>query len=314
MNPIKTMLAHHVPMILDGAFATELEAQGCDLNDPLWSAKVLTENPELISQVHRNYFMAGADCVITASYQATIQGFMGKGFGRVEAEWFIKRSVELACQIRDSFWASCSESEKAGRVKPLVAASVGPYGAFLADGSEYRGKYDIGDEELFLFHRDRMALLVDAGPDLLACETIPCLREARAVIRSLQDHPAMSAWVSFTCMNGEHLRNGDSIADGARWLDGHDQVAAVGVNCTEPQYVSSLIREIRRGTGKPVVVYPNSGETYDPALKRWSGKDNLPSFSAMAKQWHHEGASIIGGCCRTGPDDIRAIRSWVQGS
>ena len=310
MNPIQKILSEHRLMILDGAFASELERRGCNLNDPLWSAKILIENPEIIRQVHRDYYEAGADCATTASYQATIDGFMKRGFPEARALELITLSVTLARQARDEFWAASGHD--AHRPYPLVAASVGPYGAYLADGSEYRGNYGLDEAALREFHRRRMAILVGAQPDLLACETIPCLVEALAIASLLPEHPGMYAWISFSARDGEHINSGERIEACARAIDPYPQVAAIGVNCTAPEHIGSLITEIRKGTEKPILVYPNSGETYDAVTKTWHGTTAEGSYGASARLWHEKGASIIGGCCRTSPEDIREIAAWAR--
>lgn len=310
MNPIAQILAKHSVMILDGAFSTELERRGCDLNDPLWSAKILMEDPDVIGLVHRDYYEAGADCATTASYQATLEGFMRRGLSERKAAGLIQLSIRIARKVRDEFWAQTAD--KSRRPFPLVAASVGPYGAFLADGSEYRGDYALDEKELRAFHRRRLALLVEAGPDLLACETIPCLKEAIALAELLPEHPGMYAWVSFSAKDGQHINSGEAIVDCARALDGYEQVAAIGINCTAPEHIASLIQEVRKGTSKPVLVYPNSGEQYDPVTKTWHGTTQEGSYGNSAKLWHERGASIIGGCCRTSPKDIREIAAWAR--
>jgi homocysteine S-methyltransferase len=309
MNPIDNILAGFQAMVLDGAFATELEKRDCDLNDPLWSAKILLEKPALIGAVHREYFMAGADCAITASYQATYEGFAARGMSEEEAGKLIRLAVEIARKVRDDFWLELED--KSSRPRPLVAASVGPYGAYLADGSEYRGDYRLDEERLMLFHRQRLQALISAEPDLLACETIPCFAEARALTRLLLEHPESYAWISFTAKDGLHTCNGEKIRDCAGWLDDYEQVAAIGINCTAPQYVSSLINEIKKATSKPIIVYPNSGATYDPLQKRWFDSD-VANFGTLAKGWFDDGARILGGCCRTGPEDISAICRWAR--
>lgn len=308
MNPIKDILDTFPLMILDGAFSTELERRGCNINDPLWSAKVLIENPELISAVHTDYFEAGADCVITASYQATYEGFMKRGLSEDQARELIQLSVTIATTARDIFWAHPGHQEN--RPKPLVAASIGPYGAYLADGSEYRGDYSMSETELKMFHRKRLHTLVDAGPDILACETIPCFMEAKVIVELMEEGPSISGWISFSAKDSLHINSGEKIQDCARWLDRHEQVAAVGVNCTAPEHVPSLINEIRKGTDKPVIVYPNSGEHYDAIAKVWHGCASGLSYGESARSWFEQGARIIGGCCRTTPEDIRAIASW----
>lgn len=311
MNPIQNILNGFPLMILDGAFATELEKRGCDLNHSLWSAKVLMESPEMIAEVHTDYIDAGADCVITASYQATVEGFRNHGLSENEALALIGKSVEIAVKARDRFWASCTQHTL--RPKPVVAASVGPYGAFLADGSEYRGDYQISEEELIAFHYPRMKAVIDAGADILACETIPCMMEARAITRLLQsEFPGHFAWMSFSAKDGKHISNGELMADCARELESCAQIAAIGINCTAPEHIASLIREIKGNSMKPVIVYPNSGESYEAGTRTWGGSHCEGSFSSGAQHWFEEGARIIGGCCRTSPEDIRAIVGWAR--
>lgn len=309
MNPIANILSKFPVMILDGAFATELEHRGAVINDELWSAKILFEQPELIKEVHTDYFQAGADCATSASYQATLAGFRRKGFSQEESARLITLSVKLARDARDNFW---SRHKSDGRPKPLVAASVGPYGAYLADGSEYRGDYSITAEELAVFHRDRLQLLIAAKPDILACETFPCLQEAQVLVNLLKEHKTMYAWISFSAKDATHISSGERLADCAAWLDQQPQVAAIGINCTAPQYISSLITEIAAHSAKPIIIYPNSGETYDPVDKVWHGASAAASFGDQAREWYQRGARILGGCCRTTPKDISDIAQWAR--
>jgi homocysteine S-methyltransferase len=306
MNPIETLLQNQPIAIVDGALATELERRGCDLNDALWSAKVLLEQPELIRQVHLDYFNAGADIAITASYQATVKGFAKRGLNKDEALALIQKSVQLAQSARDEFWSN--ESNRMNRAFPIIAGSVGPDGAFLADGSEYRGDYSMTEGELMDFHRPRLETLIASGADLLACETIPCFIEAQALIQLLSEFPGTSAWFTFTARDGEHISNGEKIADCAAVLDPFPQVAGIGVNCSSPLFIPSLIREIKKHTNKPIIVYPNSGEIYDPATNTWHGETSCESFGLQSKIWYENGARIIGGCCRTTPDHIEEVR------
>jgi len=310
MDPISNILASYPAVILDGALATELERRGCDLKDKLWSAKALLETPELIRQVHLDYFMAGADCAITASYQATVEGLSRRGLNEKEAIELIQSSVRLAVEARDEFWKD--EARCVGRPRPFVAASVGPYGAYLADGSEYRGDYGLTETQLMDFHRLRMKALIETDADMLACETIPCLVEAQALTRLLKEFPNTSAWISFSCRDDTHVCHGEKFEDCVRLVSQSPQVVAVGVNCTSPKFVSSLIREAKKATDKPILVYPNSGETYDASLHDWDGRPVCDSFADQAKEWVQVGARGIGGCCRTTPDDIRAIADWAR--
>ncbi|WP_413286863.1 homocysteine S-methyltransferase [Bacillus mojavensis] len=310
MNPIQHLLDTYPLIVLDGAMATELERKGCDLNDSLWSAKILMEQPELIKQVHADYFAAGADCAITASYQSTFEGFAARGLSEAEARRLIQMSVSIAAEARDEFWAQ--KENRLNRPKPIVAASVGPYGAYLADGSEYRGNYGISEDELAEFHRPRMKALIDAGADVLACETIPCLIEAKAIVRLLKEFPDTYAWFSFSAKDGLHISDGTPAADCASWLDQHSQAAAVGINCTPLQYISSLIAELKKNTSKPIIVYPNSGEQYDPDTKTWNGAACGEPYGQSARIWFENGAKLIGGCCRTKPEDIKEIAGWAR--
>lgn len=309
MNPVEQILKEFPILILDGAMATELEKYGCDLNDSLWSAKVLMENPELIKQVHMDYFQAGADCAITASYQATVEGFKQRGLSELEAIELIQKSVQIAKTARDEFW---STTDQTNRSKPLVAASVGPYGAYLANGSEYTGNYALSEDELVNFHGQRIQVLVEAGADILACETIPCLMEAKAIVRVLKEFPNIYAWFSFSAKDELHISEGEKVANCAKWLDEQQQVAAIGINCTSPIYIASLIKEIKAQTTKPVIVYPNSGESYDPISKTWGSTSCEGDFGINAQHWYEAGARLIGGCCKTKPSDIKEVVSWAR--
>ena len=312
MNPIASILDRYPALVIDGALATELERRGCDLKDNLWSAKILLEQPEKIKGVHYDYFQAGADCAITASYQATVQGLMKRGLTETEALALIQKSVTLAQEARDEFWAEASN--RVGRMKPFVAASVGPYGAYLADGSEYRGNYGLSETQLMDFHRPRMKALIDAHPDILACETIPSLIEAQALVRLLEEFQSIQAWISFSCRDEAHVNEGQRLEDCVRLIEASPFVAAVGVNCTSPKYVPALIWEAKKATSKPILVYPNSGESYDATSNDWDGHPVYASFGEEAKQWFREGARLIGGCCRTTPEDIHTIAQWVRRS
>ena len=310
INPLEPILSAHQIMILDGALATELEQAGCNLADSLWSAKILLEAPELIKSVHHAYFEAGADCAITASYQATIQGFEQRGIGREEATTLIQRSVQLAITARQEFWAN--PVNRRGRSKPIVAASIGPYGAYLADGSEYHGDYGLDQAMLIDFHRPRLDILAQTQADIFACETIPCLTEAQALAQLLAEYPDKTAWMTFTAKDEAYISNGESIIECVRWLNDYPQIVAVGVNCTHPKFLPGLIKTIKATTDKAIVVYPNSGEGYSAADQTWVGPAAYNDFGQLAEVWHQCGASIIGGCCRTTPTDIQAIAAWAS--
>ncbi len=306
-------------LVLDGALATELERRGADLHDPLWSARVLLEQPELIRQVHLDYFHAGADVATTATYQATFEGLAARGLSHEEAAARMQLAVQLACEARDSFWRAWGAPEGAahwrGRHRPLVAASIGPYGAMRADGSEYRGGYGLSRQALKDFHRPRLALLARSGADLLACETLPSLEEALALaelldeLRRAPDLAGLGAWISFSCRDEAHTCEGQRLADCAAALEGFAGVLALGVNCTAPQHVAALLDSARPFTTKPLLAYPNAGERYDPVAKVWQPDPACAHrpLAEMAMDWERAGARLIGGCCRTTPQDISAL-------
>jgi homocysteine S-methyltransferase len=285
-------------VILDGGLATELERGGADLSNPLWSARLLLDAPEAIEAVHAAYLAAGAQCVTSASYQASYEGFAAQGLTERETTRLLRLSVELADSARARF---------PGR-RLLVAASVGPYGAVLHDGSEYRGDYGLSVNALTEWHRRRFGVLATAGADILACETIPTVVEAEALVGLLAEYPDARAWVSFTCRDGQHTAAGESLREAAAMLDGEPQVVAVGVNCVPPHIVAQCVTELRAGTTKHIVVYPNSGEQWDPHAHAWQGLPERATLADLATGWVAAGASWIGGCCRTGPDDIAALR------
>jgi homocysteine S-methyltransferase len=304
-SPFEDFLAAQPVVVLDGALATELERRGADLRDPLWSAKYLIEQPGMIRAVHLDYFYAGADVATTATYQATFEAFQRRGIEQADAAHLMRNAVALAADARDEFWAI--RANRAGRLRPLVAASIGPYGAMLADGSEYRGHYAASDRALRDFHRLRLRVLAESGADVLACETLPCLREALILAQLLDEFPAMSAWISFSCQDGSRTCEGDDIGACAAALHPFAHIAAIGVNCTRPEHVGSLLRQTRRETDKPLIAYPNSGERYDAAAKAWLGSAHDQPFADLSRGWFDAGARIIGGCCRTTPADIKAI-------
>jgi homocysteine S-methyltransferase len=283
------LLASGQPVIIDGGLATQLEAQGCDIDNPLWSASVIGNDPQAIVDAHRAYLDAGAQIIISASYQAT-------------DTQLIAAATNLAIRARDEFI-----SDNPTRKEPLVAASIGPYGAVLSDGSEYTGDYDKDRAELVEFHRARLGQLDASKADLLACETVPSFDEAAALCELLNTSKT-PAWISFCCQNGAQLSDGTPIEDVVALFRGHPTVQAIGVNCTNPKFVIPLIERIKATARElPILVYPNSGETFEPDSKTWSGTVTSQDWSIAARAWQAAGARVIGGCCRTGPEHIRVL-------
>ena len=308
-NPLLPFFRQKKALILDGGLATTLEDRGFDLADDLWSARVLLENPEAIGQVHLDFLAAGADCITTATYQATLPGLQKRGLDAGQARAILESAVNLALSARKTFWSD--QENRRGRLHPLVAASVGPYGAYLADGSEYSGNYGLGQEELRRFHRDRWEILAASGADILACETLPNLQEAEALLELLHQTPGRWAWFSFCCRDGSSLGDGTPFARAVAMCAASSQVAAVGVNCTAPEFIGPLLEAGRQATDKPLIVYPNSGEIYDPVTKSWAAQSGQTTIPELAVTWVKQGARAIGGCCRTGPADIRKLHTHL---
>jgi len=288
-------------LVLDGGLSNQLGAAGHDLDDELWSARLLLERPEAITEAHLAYVEAGADVLITAGYQATFEGFARRGLSEERAAEVLGSSVGLAREAARRAAAQASEESARGPV--WVAASVGPYGAMLADGSEYRGRYGLSVAELERFHRPRMEVLAAAGPDVLALETVPDADEARALLRVVRGL-GVPAWLSYSVAGGR-TRAGQPLEEAFAVVSDVDEVIAVGVNCCAPQDVDAAVAAATRVTGKPVVVYPNSGETWDAGARAWSGR---PAFvPEQVTAWQKAGARLIGGCCRVGPEAVTRI-------
>lgn len=299
-------LAEGKLLILDGGLATEMEARGLNLDDPLWSFRQVMEAPAVVKAVHRSYLEAGADIILAASYQGTVQALQAEGCSVSEAETLLLRSVALAQEARATFLAQAPLSQ---RIAPLVAASIGPYGAYLADGSEYRGVYGLDAAALHAFHAKRFRLLAQSTADLLACETLPCLQEAKVLADLAAETAVPRTWLSFACRDGQSISDGTPFAACAELVAASPGVVALGINCTAPQHVSSLLRMARAtGLSKPLVVYPNAGEVYHPATKSWVGDRKVEDFTRQAREWVALGAQVIGGCCRTGPGHVQALR------
>lgn len=292
----ESRLQQGTPIILDGGLATQLEAQGCDLDTPLWSASLLQSNPDAIVAAHSAYLEAGAECILTASYQASREGFANAGLRAEQADQLMLKSVDLARQATAK-----------NRSDALVAASLGPYGAMLHDGSEYCGDYQVSKTTLRDFHEARLALFDSADVDVLALETVPSLVEAE-VLASLLLDVTKPSWVSFSCKDGAHISDGTAIEKVAQLFADHPTVRAVGINCTPPQFAIALIEKLRQALpDKAIVVYPNSGESYSVTDSRWEGEATPVDMANAVQSWMKAGASIVGGCCRVSPKHIAAM-------
>jgi len=312
------------PVVLDGGLSNQLEAQGCELSDELWSARLLADDPEQLRAAHAAYVRAGAQVLITGSYQASFEGFARRGVDRREAAGLFRRSVQLARAAAESGTGPHAGRRGAdGDGAPVrtgppgvqaavwVAGSVGPYGAVRADGSEYRGRYGLSVRELAAFHRPRAAALAEAEPDVLALETVPDVTEAEALLRAVRGL-GTPVWLSYT-IEGGRTRAGQPLADAFALAAGEDDVLAVGVNCCTAADADAAVAEAAACSGKPVVVYPNSGEVWDARARAWRGEPTFPppgcerDTARLLAGWVARGARLLGGCCRVGPDGIARL-------
>jgi homocysteine S-methyltransferase len=284
------------PLVLDGGLATQLEAQGRDLTSSVWSAQVLADDPDAVLDAHRTFFAAGAQVATTASYQVSSRGFASVGMDSVAISRLLRRSVRIARQAADE-----QDDER------WVAASVGPYGAALGDGSEYRGDYGLSVAQLRRWHRFGIQVLADVGPDVLALETVPCLVEAEALLEEVRGL-SKPCWLSMTC-DGDRTRADEPVAEAFAMAADVDEVVAVGVNCLDPADTPALVALARSVSGKPVVVYPNAGERWDAVARRWTGDRAV--VAGHVDGWLDAGAGLVGGCCRVGPDEITAVAGVV---
>ncbi len=288
------------PVPLDGGLATLLEACGHDLSSPMWSARLLLDDPAAIVAAHRRYYLAGARVAITSSYQASFQGFAALGLDDAAIRDVLRASTACASAARRQFDDG---------VDRWVAASVGPYGAVLADGSEYRGDYGMTAAQLRDWHGPRFEILCESGADVLAIETLPCLAEVQALVGLLAGS-GMGAWLSLSAQHGR-TRAGEPIAEAFALAGSCPEVIAVGVNCCGAAEVAELTSMAAEITGKPAVAYPNSGETWNPLSRNWSGPVDFDT--AEVRSWVGAGAALVGGCCRVGPASVSRIASALQG-
>ncbi|MGW7098662.1 homocysteine S-methyltransferase [Streptomyces sp. NPDC054838] len=282
-GPLAEVLARRA-VLLDGGLSNQLAAQGCDLSGGLWTGRVLAERPDQVEAAHTAYVRAGAEVLITASYQI--------GYRAPQAGALLRRSVALA-----------DRAARAAGHEVWVAASVGPYGAVRADGSEYRGRYGLGVAELAAFHRPRIEALVEAGPDVLAVETIPDTTEAEALLGVLAG-TGVPTWLSYTVAGGR-TRAGQPLAEAFALAARTPEVIALGVNCCDPQDVGPALEAAASVTGKPLLAYPNDGSVWDAATGRWHPPPARLPWPVTA--WRATGARLLGGCCRIGPPDITAL-------
>ncbi|KXT86257.1 homocysteine S-methyltransferase [Streptococcus oralis] len=309
MGILKELLEKKQMLLLDGALGTELELQGHDISGKLWSAKYLVGDPSVLVDLHAQYVAAGSDLITSASYQASLAGFLEEGLSSEAAKAALTSTIGLARQGIERAWSHLSEEEKEKRIYPLVGASIGPYAAYLADGSEYTGHYPIGRKELEAFHLERMELLVEAGADYLALETIPNKLETEVLLSLLAKFPQVDGYISFCSQDGKRISDGTPIEEVGQLCESVENLVAVGLNCTAPRHITPLLEKLSIVTKKPLLAYPNSGEIYDGELKCWhEAPAEEGSLVENSQTWIKSGVQLLGGCCRTRPADIANLR------
>jgi homocysteine S-methyltransferase len=294
------------PVVLDGAMSTPLEKLGADTNNDLWTAKALIDNEELVYEVHKMYFEAGADLIITDTYQANVQAFEKVGYSEKEARNLIKKAVKIAQKARDDY------ENRTGKHN-YIAGTIGPYGAYLANGSEYRGDYELSVEEYQQFHLPRIEELVNTEVDILAIETQPKLDEVLAILELLKKkYPQQKVYVSYTLSDDDTISDGTPLPRAIHALEDYSQVIAVGINCVKLELVEPALKNMKEITDKHLIVYPNSSAVYDPKSKTWSQPKTSVTFEELIPNWYEAGARIIGGCCTTGPKEIKAVADFIK--
>lgn len=298
-------LTNHT-VVLDGAMSTPLERLGADTNNDLWTAKALIDNEELVYEVHKMYFEAGADLIITDTYQANVQAFEKVGYSEKEARNLIKKAVKIAQKARDDY------ENRTGKHN-YIAGTIGPYGAYLANGSEYRGDYELSVEEYQQFHLPRIEELVNAEVDILAIETQPKLDEVLVILELLKEkYPQQKVYVSYTLSDDDTISDGTPLPRAIHALEDYSQVIAVGINCVKLELVEPALKNMKEITDKHLIVYPNSSAVYNPKSKTWSQTKTSATFEELIPNWYEAGARIIGGCCTTGPKEIKAVADFIK--
>lgn len=292
--------------VLDGSMAAALKEQGIDSTGELWTAQALSDNIEAVYDAHYSYLAAGAQMILTDTYQANLQAFEKAGHSKQQAENLVGMAVLVAQKARDDY------EEQTGK-HALVAASIGPYGAYLADGSEYRGDYLLNDAQYLNFHLPRFTAVLAQAPDCLALETQPKLSEPLALLRWLEKNvPQMPVYVSFTLRDEMTLSDGTELKRAVAAISKFEQVFAIGVNCIVPELVSGALKVMRQATTKKLIVYPNLGAQYDPETKTWAKSEQQLDFTQLTEKWYQAGARIIGGCCMTTSPQISQIATYFE--
>ena len=305
-SPFAPWLDHGSALLLDGGLGTELERRGHTQLGKLWSSALVRTNPAAIREVHRDYLEAGATCITSATFQAATSTLQSVGLHQAEGEELLRDAVALAARERDRYFHRHPDQRR-----PLVAASIGPYGAALCNGAEYTGDYRLKQRELRAFHADRWRVLCESEADVIALETIPSWEEARALLSLLSATPSRQAWLSFTCRDACHIADGTPLTEVVKATNDIPNLCAVGVNCIAPRLALRITEKLAALSSKPLIVYPNASNAWDLKTREPHDETIPEAFARAALQWQKAGAHVIGGCCRTTPGHIAAIRGVI---
>ncbi|ULG74649.1 homocysteine S-methyltransferase [Macrococcus brunensis] len=281
-------------ILLDGGFGTTVEQFGYDVNHPLWSSNLIESNPEAVYQVHQAFVDAGAEIILTNTYQAAIQSFINMGLNYQDARNYLKKAVEIA--------------RRAAKENTIIAGSLGPYGAMLGNGAEYTGDYIISEQDYIDYHKERLDILIEAGISVFAFETIPNLEEIKAVKKLLEEYEEIEAWLSVTLNDSTHLSDGTQLDEVIETVNAIPNVLAFGINCTSIKVIDEAVDKLIKQSSKDIILYPNGGRKYDASNKVWIG-DEEQSLLEAAVRWKDKGVKFIGGCCQVGPDDIKELKA-----
>lgn len=291
--------------VIDGAMSTALEELGYNTQSELWTAAAIIDRPDLIYKVHFNYLKAGADLIMTDTYQANIDAFKKLGYSEPESKGFISHAVKIAQQARDDY-------EKETGKHAYIIGTVGPYGAYLADGNEYRGDYNLSFDEYKSFYYEKIKLIINAGADVIGIETQPKLSETKAILSIIHTLSPIPVYVSFTLKDATHISEGIKLSRAVANVAIDPYVSAIGVNCTKLEIVESALHIMKKVTKKPLIIYPNTSAKYNIKTKKWTKSSNSKDFKDYIIKWYNAGAQLIGGCCTTLPKEINEISYFVN--
>ena len=286
--------------LLDGSMSFPMEQLGYNLKNKLWTGKALINNPDLIKDIHKGYIDAGADFISTSTYQISFDRLKNMGYQSEEIKKIFQKSVDI---VKDAI----EESKLKKEIK--IVGSFGPYASYDPEASEYIGEYDSTDIEIKKFHLNNIRIIEETDLDIILYETIPCLREIKILSEALS-HSTKEIWISITCNEEMEFRDGSSFKDACEIISKIEKITTMGINCFSPLLVKKAIDLLKKYSNKKILIYPNSGEIYNPKERFWTGNNEFNN--SMIKNWLSLYPDIIGGCCRIGYDDIKKMRVEID--